>query len=449
MNSFSALYQYRWSRAFAALLTAISLLGLSACTKRELILKGEREAVLLEVNSLEIDTNASAEFGTIGAAGENQDAGHPGLSSGHTGGHLQLELPLETIWKARISAPEDDVVSLPQPMIADGYVYALGADALLTAFDLENGNLVWQYQVNPPKSGVFPGIAGGIAVNKDKVAVHASRSSLSLLDAENGAELWKIEHDSPLAGGPTFIGDAGVVVTDIDGYVFVHRLSDGALAWQSVGLPVDTVVFGAPSPAVNGGELVLAGAGGEIAIHRVDNGQLLWADSLASLSPITPLQELGDVLAHPIHEGEMIYVISQSGLLSAYEAKTGFQIWEHPLAGVQMPWIAGDSIFVLSVEGHLVSLRKSDGAVRWITALDGSGTLGAAKPGTVTDYYGPIVASNQVHILSENGKFVSLNADTGAIVSSQSLGGKVKVAPQIARSSLVYLTKSGKLQVMR
>ena len=208
------------------------------------------------------------------------------------------------------------------------------------------------------------------------MAVHASRSSLSLLDSKDGAELWKIEHDSPLAGGPTFIGDAGVVVTDIDGYVFVYRLSDGALAWQSVGLPVDTVVFGAPSPAVNGGELVLAGAGGEIAIHRVDNGQLLWADSLASLSPITPLQELGDVLAHPIHEGEIIYVISQSGLLSAYEAKTGFQILGTSLAGVQMPWIAGDSIFVLSVEGHLVSLRKSDGAVRWITALDGSGTLG-------------------------------------------------------------------------
>ncbi|MEC7243917.1 MAG: hypothetical protein VXV93_05280 [Pseudomonadota bacterium] len=56
MNSLSALYQYRWPRAFAALLTAISLLGLSAWTKRELILKGEREAVLLEVNSLEIDT---------------------------------------------------------------------------------------------------------------------------------------------------------------------------------------------------------------------------------------------------------------------------------------------------------------------------------------------------------------------------------------------------------
>ena len=34
--------------------------GIECLYERELILKGEREAVLLEVNSLEIDTNASA-----------------------------------------------------------------------------------------------------------------------------------------------------------------------------------------------------------------------------------------------------------------------------------------------------------------------------------------------------------------------------------------------------
>ena len=106
------------------------------------------------------------------------------------------------------------------------------------------------------------------------------------------------------------------------------------------------------------------------------------------------------MLAHPVHDGEQIYVISQSGLLSAYEAQTGFQVWEHAVAGVQMPWLAGESLFVLAVEGHVISLRKSDGAVRWITALDGSGTLGVSKPGTVTDYVGPVVASGVVYVLS-------------------------------------------------
>ena len=434
----------------SAVMLCAALLGLGACSERELILKGEREAVLLEVRTLDIDAAAAAEFGTVGPAVENEDAGQAGLSGGHAGGHLSLATTsLKQSWRARVAGPDDEVISLPQPMIAGGHVYALGADALVSAFDLEAGDLVWQYQVNAPDSGLFPGKAGGIAANAEVVAVHAARDSLSLLDAKNGAELWKVEHDSPLAGGPTLIEGAGVVVTDIDGYVFVYRLADGELVWQSVGLPVDTVVFGAPSPAVDSGELLLAGAGGEIALHRVDNGDLLWADSLASLSPVTPLQELGDVLAHPIHDGEQIYVISQSGLLSAYEARTGFQIWEHPVAGVQMPWLAGESLFVLAVEGHVISLRKSDGAVRWITALDGSGTLGASKPGTVTDYFGPVVASGIVYVISENGKLVSLNADTGAVISSQSLGGTIDTAPQIAKSSLIYLTRSGQLTVMR
>ena len=262
-------------RAGGGLLAALCLLA--ACADKELILKGEREAVLTEISSLVIDDGAAAEFGASGSPTINQDAGHPGLSAGHAGGHLTLETPLKQVWRSRIAAPDDDVVSLPQPMISGGRIYALGADALLTAFDLESGDVFWQFQVNAPDSGLFPGKAGGIAVNDEVVAVHAARNSLSLLNVKNGSEIWRIEHDSPLAGGPTLIGNLGVVVTDIDGYVFVYRLSDGELAWQSIGLPVDTVVFGAPSPAVSGAELVLAGAGGEIAIHNIDNGQLLWA----------------------------------------------------------------------------------------------------------------------------------------------------------------------------
>jgi outer membrane protein assembly factor BamB len=84
-----------------------------------------------------------------------------------------------------------------------------------------------------------------------------------------------------------------------------------------------------------------------------------------------------------------------------------------------------------------------------MTALDGSGELGSAKPGTVTEYFGPVVASGMVHVLSEGGKLVSLNAETGAEVSSQSLGSKVNIPPQIAQSSFIYLTESGQLNVMR
>ena len=47
-----------------------------------------------------------------------------------------------------------------------------------------------------------------------------------------------------LAGGPTLIGNEGVIVTDIDGSTLAFRLNDGALVWQTTGLPADTVVLG-------------------------------------------------------------------------------------------------------------------------------------------------------------------------------------------------------------
>ena len=93
---------------------------------------------------------------------------------------------------------------------------------------------------------------------------------------------------------------------------------------------------------------------------------LLWADSLASSGPVTPLEELGDILAEPVHDGEAIYVVSQSGLLRAYDPLTGILLWDQPISSVQTPWVAGDSLFVLTSNSHIVALRKADGAVRWI-----------------------------------------------------------------------------------
>ena len=55
-------------------------------------------------------------------------------------------------------------------------------------------------------------------------------------------------------------------------------------------------------------------------------GDLFWADSLASFNPRTPLQELGDVRAHPVHDGKLIFVMSQSGRMAAYQAASGIDM---------------------------------------------------------------------------------------------------------------------------
>ena len=181
----------------------------------------------------------------------------------------------------------------------------------------------------------------------------------------------------------------------------------------------------------------------------MSNGKLIWADSLATLAPRTPLEELGDILANPVHDGDAVYVVSQSGILGAFDSLTGIQHWEQPISSVKMPWVAGESLFVLTTSSHLVALRKSDGAVRWHTDLPGSAELAAISATDVTRYFGPIVAAGQVHVLSSSGRIYSLNADTGVLVDKQSLSGAVNVDPIIAQNTLVVLTRSGRLVAWR
>ena len=177
-------------------------------------------------------------------------------------------------------------------------------------FDLETGETLAEVQVDDAEQGLFPGVAG-LAASPSVVAVHAGRKTLTAIDANSFEVIWTVEHEEPLSGGPTLIADEGVVVTDIDGSSLAFRLNDGVLVWQSAGLPADTVVLGSGS-AVRDGAVIIAGIGGEISANAVSDGGLLWADSLATLAPRTPLEELGDILAEPVHDGEAIYIQSAS-----------------------------------------------------------------------------------------------------------------------------------------
>ena len=422
---------------------------LAACAESEVRLSGEREDVFASSRSLSVDEAAFAELAGLGAPVVNDEFGHPGVTAAHDGGHLSVELPLNRLWSARVADTDTDIVTLAQPVAVKGKVFALGADALLSVFDLETGEVLAELQVDDAEDGLYPGVAGGLAANQSVVAVHAGRKILTLIDASTYEVIWTVEHDQPLSGGPTLITDEGVVVTDIDGSSMAFRLNDGVLVWQSAGLPADTVVLGSGSPAVRDGAVITAGIGGEVSANAVNDGGLLWADSLATLAPRTPLEELGDILAEPVHDGEAIYVVSQSGLLGAYDPLTGILLWDQPISSVQTPWVAGDSLFVLTSNSHIVALRKADGAVRWHTDLPGSAELGRISATDVARYVGPVVAAGQVHVISASGRLYSLNADTGEQVSTTSLGGAVNVHPVIVQNTLVVLSRDGRLRAYR
>ncbi|MGB1758010.1 MAG: PQQ-binding-like beta-propeller repeat protein [Candidatus Puniceispirillaceae bacterium] len=432
-------------RKLVTMLACFGVFGMAGCSEPELVLPGERIAVTQQVEHLSANQQAMAEGAGLSAPLTTLTASHPGLNAGHAGGHLALDLPLDERWDVEIGTGGDEFVELAVPVVGAGHVFAVSASGEVSAIEIETGNLSWRVSIEDFEDDVIPGIAGGLAISGSTVFVHGGGHNLAALSVEDGSVIWSQRFQLPLRGGPTVYAKKALAVTDIDANLFMLRINNGSVLWDRAGLPSGTIVYGAPSPAIYDNQIAVAAHGGELSLLDADNGDVIWSDNLATFNPRTPLQGLGDIRAHPVHDGGLVFAVSQSGRTAAFAVRSGLLLWELPIGGIEMPWIAGDSVFIVTLDGRLYAIRRNDGAIRWVAELPGALPIGAVAAEDIPRYVGPVVAAGKVIIVAEDGNILLFNADTGALEDEADVGGRIVTAPQLAAGMMFVLDNSGTL----
>ena len=432
-------------RKLVTMLACFGVFGMAGCSEPELVLPGERIAVTQQVEHLSANQQAMAEGAGLSAPLTTLTASHPGLNAGHAGGHLALDLPLDERWDIEIGTGGDEFVELAVPVVGAGHVFAVSASGEVSAIEIETGNLSWRVSIEDFEDDVIPGIAGGLAISGSTVFVHGGGHNLAALSVEDGSVIWSQRFQLPLRGGPTVYAKKALAVTDIDANLFMLRIDNGSVLWDRAGLPSGTIVYGAPSPAIYDNQIAVAAHGGELSLLDADNGDVIWSDNLATFNPRTPLQGLGDIRAHPVHDGGLVFAVSQSGRTAAFAVRSGLLLWELPIGGIEMPWVAGDSVFIVTLDGRLYAIRRNDGAIRWVAELPGALPIGAVAADDIPRYVGPVVAAGKVIIVAEDGNILLFNADTGALEDEADVGGRIVTAPQLAAGMMFVLDNSGTL----
>ena len=432
-------------RKLVTMLACFGVFGMAGCSEPELVLPGERIAVTQQVEHLSANQQAMAEGAGLSAPLTTLTASHPGLNAGHAGGHLALDLPLDERWDVEIGTGGDEFVELAVPVVGAGHVFAVSASGEVSAIEIETGNLSWRVSIEDFEDDVIPGIAGGLAISGSTVFVHGGGHNLAALSVEDGSIIWSQRFQLPLRGGPTIYATKALAVTDIDANLFMLRIDNGSVLWDRAGLPSGTIVYGAPSPAIYDNQIAVAAHGGELSLLDADNGDVIWSDNLATFNPRTPLQGLGDIRAHPVHDGGLVFAVSQSGRTAAFAVRSGLLLWELPIGGIEMPWVAGDSVFIVTLDGRLYAIRRNDGAIRWVAELPGALQIGAVAAEDIPRYVGPVVAAGKVIIVAEDGSILLFNVDTGALEDEADVGGRIVTAPQLAAGMIFVLDNSGTL----
>ncbi|KAF0176552.1 MAG: PQQ-binding-like beta-propeller repeat protein [Hyphomonadaceae bacterium] len=338
---------------------------------------------------------------------------------------------------ARISSP---------PVIADGKVFVFDADQRVSAFPVNGGGRIWSRDLSPRRGRDKDALGGGVAFADGKIYVTSGFGFAAALDATTGAEVWRTNTQAPIHAAPTVSGGRVFAVTN-DSELIAIDATSGVVQWTHQAIAEPARILAASSPAVRGDTVVAPFASGEVVALLAANGRRLWVDALTRAGRLTSLSAINDIAGRPVALDGVVYAASHSGILAAIDQRTGQRIWARGLASTQTPWVAGDTLYVVTIDGELTALERTTGQAFWVTQLRRYNNEEDRK-GRIS-WTGPLLAGGKLVLASSQGDAVIVNPTTGAVEKTLRVGGPVYISPVAAGGQVYLLTDEGKLVVLR
>lgn len=360
--------------------------------------------------------------------------------------HLAAREPLSKAWDVSIGSGggyRDKLMA--QPVVADGVVYTMDSEAVVSAFDLGSGKRRWRGDTKD-RHDDSTNVGGGLAIEGGVLYAVNGLAELVAFDKASGRKLWRRTIDAPARSAPLVV-EARLFLVTIDDRLIALSAADGQPLWTHQAASTAAGMLGRPAPAYADGLIVAGFGSGEIAALRVDTGTVVWTDSVASGREQGGLADIASIRGLPAIADGRVYVIGLGGLMLTIDLRSGRRLWERDIAGADSPWIAGDWLFVISTEQQLGAIQRADGRVSWV--IDLPRWANPEKQQDAIYWFGPILAGNRLITVGTNGDLYALFPPTGQVTQRLKLDGPAALGPIVASGTVLVITDDGRLHAFR
>lgn len=408
-------------------------------------LPGKREPVMPARHGLRVDEGASRVVlpPPVRNAGWPQAGGNPA----HLMGNLQAAQQLNEAWRADIGEGGGYRRKvLTQPVVANGLVYTMDSNSVVSAFQLSDGRRVWRTDSKTRKDD-DTSVSGGLAYDQGTLYAVNALAELVAFDAAKGSIRWRNQFEAPARSAPT-IADGRIYFVTIEDRLVVLAADDGRKLWDHQATNPATQVLGQPAPAYANG-LVVAGFGsGELACLRGDSGAVVWTDSLGGALESTTLADFSSIRGRPVISNGKVFAIGLGELTLSLDLPTGRRLWQRDVGGEDSPWVAGSWMFIVSSGQEMAALNTADGRVAWVSALPR--WENPKKMSGPIVWWGPALAGDRLVVTSTTGEALAVSPYTGEIIGRQKLSAPAApLEPVVADGTLLVVTDDGRLLALR
>lgn len=429
-------------------LGVLALAGLAGCgvfDSEEERLPGERIPVRQAAPERTAPPERLAEAAALGTPVALSDWTQPNAVASRAPGHIEGPRGLTEAWRTDVGAGSGDGWITAPPIVADGTLYALDAEATVTALDAGSGETLWSVSVAPEGEDGDEGFGGGLAWLDGRVFAATGFGEVVALGARDGAELWRRDLAAPIRAAPA-ANEGRVIVVTRDSTGFGLDAATGAIDWRVQGAPGATGVLGGASPATSGQIAVLPFASGELVAVLSATGRRLWTEPLSG-GPGLGLTEVTDVAGDPVIFGAGAIASSATGTMVAIDIRNGRRGWRREIGSSNPVWAVAASLFAVDSDARLLRLVGATGETMWSTQLPLWEDPEDRE--TAIAYGGPVAASGRVYVTSSDGALLAFDAQTGEEVARTDLPGGSITGPVIVGGTLYVLSDDGVVHAFR
>jgi outer membrane protein assembly factor BamB len=409
-------------------------------------LPGKRVSVLVVEQKLKVDKALATSNVAVPAALTNADWAQIGGNSTHNLGNPALASDLHQVWAVEAGeGPQSHLLYVGTPIVADGKVFVLDTQAEVTALDAKTGAQIWRVRISPQDARTDT-IGGGLAFGGGRLYASGGYPEVMAMDPSNGGMIWRRQLTAPPRSAVTYANEK-LFVTTLDNQAQVMNAADGTTAWSHAGLPQSEGVLGQAAPAVDSTISVVPYSSGEIFALRNETGRITWQDNLVSIRHTNALWSLTDISTPPVIDHGTVYSISEGGRLVAIDERSGARLWQIEIGSNNMPWAAGDFVYVLDNNSELVCIQRDKGGIRWIAQLQTHEDMEKRKHPVY--WQGPVMAGGRLFLTNSMGQIVEASPEDGRVLSTTAASDDIMVPPVVADGTLYILTNDGVLAAYR
>jgi outer membrane protein assembly factor BamB len=350
---------------------------------------------------------------------------------------FKASVQVTRLWRSSVGKGAGDSGLRLRPAYADGVLYAASTDGHLAAFDAQTGKTLWSKSSrqhgwfgwgDTKKQRYDSYYAGGPAVSGDLLVVGTLDGHVYGLNAKDGSERWSATINSEVLTAPTIVGNLVVARTG-DGRLYGFDSGTGERRWAYDQSTVPLLSLRGNGPLLGANGVVFFGSdAGKLVALRMDNGDKLWEQSLASGEGRTEIDRLNDADGAILIDGNTLYGAAYHGNLVAVDGPSGRPLWSRPFSTFTSIDVKGNALYGVGDDSQVWSFDKSGGAdiwkndklkYRWLTA-----------PAVQADY---IVAGDM------EGYVHWLQTGDGALAARERLSKKAIRAQPLVVGDIVYV----------